>query len=109
MQLPNVVLLWRLSAIREVILSGFQLELFSLEEKPLAYWYATQVLDIHLSCLDNLLRVVPKGTFRTGHIYILLSYSRATDSTAYREMEFQVRLLTALQAMITGVFVVCSC
>jgi hypothetical protein len=75
MQLPNVVLLWRLSAIREVILSGFQLELFSLEEKPVAYLYATQVLDTHLDCLDNLLRVVPKGTLQTGHTYIPPSYS----------------------------------
>lgn len=87
MQLPDVVLVWRLSAIREVILSGFQLELFALEERPVAYWYGTQVLDTHLSCLDNLLRVVPK------------------DSMAYREMEFQFQLLTALQAMLTAVFV----
>lgn len=61
MQLPNVILVWRLSAIREVILSGFQLELFSREEKPVAYWYGTQVIDAHLSCLDNLLRAMPKG------------------------------------------------
>ena len=47
--------------MREVILSGFQLELYALEERPVAYWYATLVLDAHLSCLDNMLRVVPTG------------------------------------------------
>jgi len=31
----------------------------------------------------------------------------ATDSMAYREMEFQFQFLTALQAMATAVFVVC--
>jgi hypothetical protein len=71
MQLPNVVLVWRLSAIREVILSGFQLELFSLEEKPVAYWYGAQVLDAHLTCLDNLLRVVPKCMLQTGRAHVL--------------------------------------
>jgi len=87
MQLPNAVLVWRLSAIREVILSGFQLELFALEERPVAYWYGVQVLDAHLSCLDDLLKIVPK------------------DSIARLEIEFQYQLLTALQAILTAVFV----
>ncbi|KAF5387015.1 hypothetical protein D9615_002044 [Tricholomella constricta] len=89
MQLPNVALIWRLSAIREVIFSAFQLELYSLEERPFAYWYAAQVLEEHLSCLDNLLDVVPK------------------DSSAFQEIQFQHQLLTALQAISTATFVSC--
>jgi len=87
MQLPRVALVWRLSAIREMIFSGFQLELFSLEERPFAYWYAANVLDEHLSCLDDLLNVVPK------------------DSTAYQEIYFQHQVLTALEVMSTATFV----
>lgn len=60
--MSDVPLLWRLSAIREIIFSGFQLELYTADEKSFAYWYAAQVLDAHLSCLDDLLVIVPKGT-----------------------------------------------
>ena len=57
-----MALLWRLSVVREVILSGFQLELYSQEEKSFAYWYAVEVIDTHLSCLDNLTSIAPQGT-----------------------------------------------
>jgi N-alpha-acetyltransferase 35, NatC auxiliary subunit len=60
-RLPDVALLW---LVREVILSGFQLELYSRrEEKPFAYWYAVEVIDTRLNCLDNLTSVVPQGTY----------------------------------------------
>ena len=60
-RLPDVALLWRLSVVREVILSGFQLELYGREEKSFAYWYAMDVIDAHLSCLDNLGSVIQDG------------------------------------------------
>ena len=47
--------------MREVILSGFQLELYGRDEKSFAYWYAMEVIDAHLSCLDNLTSIVPEG------------------------------------------------
>ena len=56
-----MALLWRLSVVREVILSGFQLELYNQEEKSFAYWYAAEVIDVHLSCLDNLTSIVQEG------------------------------------------------
>ncbi|KAG5640738.1 hypothetical protein DXG03_007367 [Asterophora parasitica] len=86
-QLPTVALVWRLSAIREVVFSAFQLELFALEERPLAYWYSAQVMEEHLSCLDKLLSLVNK------------------ESPAYQEIQFQYQLLTALQALSTTAFV----
>jgi hypothetical protein len=61
-QLPACALVWRLSVIREVVLSGFQLELYTSEEKPFAYWYASQVMDAHLACLDDMLLAVEPGT-----------------------------------------------
>jgi len=86
MQIPNAALVWRLSTVREVVFSGFQLELYTAEEKPFAYWYASQVIEAHLSCLDNM--------------FPLLS----TNSVAYQEMQFQYKFLTSLQAMSVGMF-----
>lgn len=63
MHLPKVPLIWRLSSIREIVFSGFQLELFSLEERPFAYYYVSQVIEDHLSCLDDLIAVVARGVF----------------------------------------------
>jgi len=53
--------LWRLSIIREVLLSGFQLELYVEDEKPFVYWELSQVAHEHLSTLNALEPVVPKG------------------------------------------------
>jgi hypothetical protein len=61
-EMPKAALLWRLSAIREIVLSGFQLELYAPEERPFAYWYAAQVLDAHLHSLEDLMPVVHEGT-----------------------------------------------
>lgn len=61
-RLPDVALLWRLSIVREVVLSGFQLELYGPDERCFAYWYAMEVVDVHLSCLDNLTSVIQEGT-----------------------------------------------
>ncbi|KAK7035942.1 Mak10 subunit, NatC N-terminal acetyltransferase-domain-containing protein [Favolaschia claudopus] len=85
--LPSCALLWRLSVTREVVLSGFQLELYTSEEKPFAYWYASQVMDAHLTCLDNVLLAVEPHCL------------------AARELRFQHNLLTALQAMTIPLFV----
>jgi len=55
------VLLWRLSIIREVLLSGFQLELYAEDEKSFVYWELSQVNHEHLATLDALEPVIPKG------------------------------------------------
>ncbi|KAH9483568.1 N-alpha-acetyltransferase 35, NatC auxiliary subunit [Psilocybe cubensis] len=86
--LPDAALLWRLSDIREIVFSGFQMELYAKEEKSFAYWYAAQVIDKHLACLDDLLPVVDDG------------------SSVHNEMLFQIQFLTALQSLCTASFVV---
>ncbi|KAJ7063693.1 Mak10 subunit, NatC N-terminal acetyltransferase-domain-containing protein [Mycena amicta] len=85
--LPSCALLWRLSVIRDVVLSGFQLELYSAEERPFAYWYLSQVIEAHLECLDELLLALDPG------------------STPAREFGFQHSFLTALQAMAVPMFI----
>lgn len=47
--------MYRLSVIREVVLSGFQLSLHTNEERVFAYWYVVQVIEMHLSCIDQLM------------------------------------------------------
>ncbi|KAJ7084851.1 Mak10 subunit, NatC N-terminal acetyltransferase-domain-containing protein [Mycena belliarum] len=84
--IPSCALVWRLSVIREVVLSGFQLELYTSEEKPFAYYYVSQVIEAHLACLDAMLLAVQP------------------DSLAEREMRFQHSFLTVLQAMTIPMF-----
>ena len=59
--LPNVILLWRLDIIREVLLSGFQLELYVEDEKSFVYWELSQVTHEHLAILHALEPVIPEG------------------------------------------------
>jgi len=54
--------MYRLSVIREVVLSGFQLSLYTHEERVFAYWYIMQVLEMHLSCIDQLTPGMSRGT-----------------------------------------------
>ncbi|KAJ3569987.1 hypothetical protein NP233_g4697 [Leucocoprinus birnbaumii] len=86
--LPNAVLLWRLSAIREIVFSGFQLELYAPEERTLAYWYLTQVFELELRCYETLLPGMPQSM------------------PAYNEMLFNQQLSTALQSLCSSLFIV---
>ncbi|KAJ3869867.1 Mak10 subunit, NatC N-terminal acetyltransferase-domain-containing protein [Lentinula novae-zelandiae] len=90
-QFSKAVVPWRLASITEVILSGFQLELYHPLERPFAYWFAAQVTDVHLNYLDVLLNgmagVVPQ------------------ESPSRKEMQFQQHFLVALQAMSMAMFV----
>jgi hypothetical protein len=58
------VLMYRLSVIREVVLSGFQLSLYTNEERVFAYWYVVQVLEMHLSCIDQLMPGMLQGMWQ---------------------------------------------
>jgi hypothetical protein len=76
LKMPYAVLLWRLSTIREVVLSGFQLELYSPTERPFAYWYASQVIDAYLHTLDMVIGLAPPGSLKlhpgccSTHVYL---------------------------------------
>ncbi|ESK85192.1 amino-acid n-acetyltransferase subunit [Moniliophthora roreri MCA 2997] len=85
-KMPYAALLWRLSIVREVVLSGFQLELYSSTERPFAYWYASQVIDGYLHTLDMVMGLAPSG------------------SSTEKEMKFQQVFLTALNSMCMAMF-----
>ncbi|KAH8100300.1 Mak10-domain-containing protein [Cristinia sonorae] len=73
--------LWQASVAQEIILSGFQQELYTADERPVAYWYAAQVIKISLGALDVMRKVAPQ------------------DTHACTELRFQTDYLTGLQAM----------
>lgn len=85
--LPHIPLMWRLTAAENTILSGFQLELYSAQERTFAYWYLSQVIETHLGCIEDVLAVFPSGTIE------------------YHEMRFRHTFLTGLQALATGMTV----
>lgn len=84
--IPKAMLLWRLSIIEEVLLSGFQLELYVKDEKSFVYWELSQVILEHLSILDSLERVIPKNTGAYGELTFIRSY------------------LTSFQSLCTGMY-----
>jgi hypothetical protein len=94
--------------VREVILSGFQLELYGREEKCFAYWYAVEVIDAHLSCLDNLTSIVQQGAHSHFSCLVLCLVRPNTflDTAAYREMVYQSQFLTALRSICAALFTV---
>ncbi|KAI0282481.1 Mak10 subunit, NatC N-terminal acetyltransferase-domain-containing protein [Russula aff. rugulosa BPL654] len=86
--LTDAVLLWRLSIIREVLLSGFHLELYVDDEKSFVYWELSHVAHEHLATLSSIEPVIPK------------------DSRAYGELIFVRSYLNAFRSLCTGMFMV---
>lgn len=62
--LPKSALLWQLSVAREIILSGFQQDLYATHERPISYWYTAQVIELHLSLIDEFQMVLRHGNFK---------------------------------------------
>lgn len=89
--------------MREVVLSGFQLELYTGEERAFSYWYAAQIVESHLECLDEMVAAVPKREHCSCHRCVPVS-PPTTESAAHSELQFQFGFLTALQLMSIAMF-----
>ena len=57
--------------MREIVLSGFQLELYAKEEKAFAYWYTACILELHMNCLHALMPTLVQGKY---FILVSLAY-----------------------------------
>ena len=57
-----MILHWRALIIRDVILAGFELELYQPEERVFAYWYLAKISDTHAGVVRELLDIVPECT-----------------------------------------------
>ncbi|KAJ2914192.1 hypothetical protein MD484_g6206, partial [Candolleomyces efflorescens] len=87
-KLPQVVSLFRLEAIREIVLAGFQLELYTPEERPYAYYYTSRVVEAHIECCDEIL------PFIAGHI------------KPFQEMTYQRQVLQAIGSLSHAMFLI---
>lgn len=70
-RISHAIQSWRLSTVREVVLSGFQLELYSPSERAFAYWYTSIVIDAHLTSLDEILKVISRGRSIRNCLHLL--------------------------------------
>jgi N-alpha-acetyltransferase 35, NatC auxiliary subunit len=107
-QLPNAVLSWKLVILLEIVLSGFQLELYGADERVLAYWYAERLLGVHVGVLEGLVSVIPEGeeTDLSRAVGVLTYLLFATGSQPHKEAKYQQQFLTALQHMCKAMFAV---
>ncbi|KAH6919217.1 Mak10 subunit, NatC N-terminal acetyltransferase-domain-containing protein [Coprinopsis sp. MPI-PUGE-AT-0042] len=87
--LPSTVLTIRLESIRDIVMSGFQLELYAPHEKPFAYWYLTSTLE------------KAKGTVR-HHNSISTFRHVAVYSTQAKDTQFKSHLSSALCSASKG-------
>ncbi|KAI0792657.1 Mak10 subunit, NatC N-terminal acetyltransferase-domain-containing protein [Abortiporus biennis] len=83
--LPSIGRTWQLTIAREIIMSGFQQELYSSHERPISYWYAAKVMELHLAVNEKVQPAV------------------RSDSPAYAELIFQSNFLTALRLMCLAI------
>ncbi|GJE88083.1 Mak10 domain-containing protein [Phanerochaete sordida] len=88
--LPHVAALWKFTTAREVIIAGFQQELYAAYERPLAYWYIVHILESQLETLDHVKHIIPTGSF------------------ARHELDYQVQFLSVLQLICSSLFVMTS-
>jgi hypothetical protein len=64
------------------------MSLYTNEERVFAYWYIVQVLEMHLSCIDQLMP------------------GMSNNSNAYFELSYQLQFLTALQSLSMTIFAI---
>ncbi|KIK64309.1 hypothetical protein GYMLUDRAFT_71269 [Collybiopsis luxurians FD-317 M1] len=100
--LPKVAVLWRLASIREVILSGFQLELYHPLERPFAYWFAAEVVEVHLTYLEA---VIGREGVSEDREAGAGAGAGGMRKDVRREQGYQHGFLSALKAMCLGMFV----
>ncbi|EIW85641.1 Mak10-domain-containing protein [Coniophora puteana RWD-64-598 SS2] len=90
-QVSRLALSYRLSIIREIIFSGFQLELYNAEERVFAYWYAVQVIGANLEVWHAMLVGLGEGK---------------QDTKAAQELKWQIGFFRAVQALSSAIFAV---
>lgn len=52
--LPEAANIWTLTAAREIILGGFEQDLYAPYERPIAYWLVAHITDQHIRSLETL-------------------------------------------------------
>ena len=95
----------RLNAILEVVLSGFELQLYSREEDPFVYWYASYVVeqrtDVLRDTLKHLFLLDDSGESdvlnRVPQFLMLFEEDTSAIDYATCELDFATAILKALK------------
>lgn len=70
----------RLTLVAEVVLCGFELDLYAQNERLFQYWYATRLLDIQHETLSSLLALIVEDADCAGEAKpVSLTRSYAND------------------------------
>jgi hypothetical protein len=103
--IPMIALTWRLHCLREIVLSGFKLELYAQYEKSFAYWYLCRIISDHLAILDKIEPVMPPGVCLLRLAQNFVAHA-PPESMARQDISVFRPFLIALHAMCEGMFVV---
>ena len=110
--MPLAILHWRALIIRDIILSGFELDLYTDEERVFAYWYLSKALGVHESNVRELLGIVPEcesccyGKMKPLILTITSHFDTATP--AHKYLATQLDHILLLRDMSLGCFQVRS-
>ncbi|KAI0344977.1 Mak10-domain-containing protein [Trametopsis cervina] len=85
--LPEAANAWKLDAAREIVLSGFQQDLYPAYERPFAYWLVAHIIDQHIQTLER---------FR--------SPSTTAGVAVQNEWEYKILFLSSIQTMCIALF-----
>ncbi len=85
LMIPKTAILWQLAVAREIILSGFQQDLYASHERPISYWYTAQIIELHLSLIDEFKAQVRKGMSSSAR---KVSISQMPPQTVSRSLNF---------------------
>ena len=61
--------------LRDIILSGFELELYMHDERPFAYWYLAQISQLHVSVVGDVIENLPEGANYLYYVFNVIGYS----------------------------------
>ena len=81
--MPLAILHWRVGVIRDIVLQGFELELYSPDEIPFAYWYLSRVLQEDVILLLNMRAGMPEGEPDLIELFIVESAKNGARRVAY--------------------------
>jgi hypothetical protein len=88
---------------REMVFSGFSLELYGVDERPAAYWYAARLLSADRDVIDALVLAVPEGEVVFLHDAKLMQKNEGIER---EELIFQRSFVDALSSICRGLFMV---
>ena len=93
---PLAILHFRLIVIRDIILTGFELELYSYDERPFAYWYLAKICDGQTRVSRKLAEIAPSSEVVKLMVFRNLTQLCSLDTPAARYLSTQAEYSSGL-------------